>query len=93
MSVTEFTVNLQFDQYKLTDEEQVYSKLFTEIQLSGLKNLLIQVVNEKVNMGVPVSGDEIHAYVRRQEYLRGQIDIINYIIATAMTAIETAQQQ
>ena len=70
-----------FTTFLHTAEEVSQSVLFTQLQLEYLYNTRTAAATEKVNMA-PVPGEKVGVYQLRQEYLRGQIDILSYLIDT-----------
>lgn len=59
-----------------SEQEQIESVRLTEVQQSHITNLLRDCIMEKVNISAEVDG-----YLLKQEYMRGQIEILMYILA------------
>lgn len=83
-----------FTTFLHTAEEVQQSVLFTQLQIEYLYNTRTAAATEKVNMA-PVPGEEVGIYQLRQEYLRGQMDILSYLIDThehALAELKTRNQ-
>lgn len=69
-----------FKVHAFTDEELAVAATFTTEQLKYLETLLGTTANEKINISY-APGMESIAFVLMHEYLRGQLDILNHILA------------
>ena len=68
---------MKFELHKfLTAEEEKLSVTLTTLQMHGIHNLIVDCVNEKISMSAEVEG-----YLMKQEYLRGQMSALQYMLA------------
>ncbi len=77
--MTPLEYKLTFVPHVLNMAEQTAGEQFSSLQVKCLENEIVKVVNEKVSMAaLNMPADE---YVRAQEYLRGQLEILQYLLA------------
>ena len=69
-----------------TQGEELASRTFSDIQVSAIRNTMLQVIEEKLNM--PSSEPD---FFMRQEFLRGQISILQYITEVSTSASSAFQ--
>jgi len=61
------------------NEKEEPALIFTDIQIMYLHTELAKIAQEKLEAAVD-PGKPIEEYLRAQEYMRGQIEILKYII-------------
>ncbi len=90
VSMKDRTISFQF--YKFTNEvEETRAQLFTTAQEMYLHNLLLSAMQEKMNK-IP-DPNNIQMYFHEQEYLRGQIDMLNHLLGVSEAAKEALVEQ
>lgn len=75
---------LVFLHQKMNRDEEAVCNLLSPVQRKMVENLIITCVNEKVVAVATLS--EAADYVCKMEYARGQIDILQYLLALDETA-------
>jgi len=66
----------------MSDQEQLQGMVFTDLQERYLTNELILATEERAREPVPQTGDtELEQYARSQEYTRGKIEMIMFLLA------------
>lgn len=73
-------INWEKAVYESFEEEQS-SQILTMSQEKRLKNLLLDSLQEKLTMSI-----EVENYLTKQEYLRGQVDILLHVLAISQEA-------
>jgi hypothetical protein len=73
--VKDININFHKREFSSTRDEHL-SKVLSPLQRFGLENLLVELVEEKLGVAV---GTENYLYT--QEYLRGQIELVKYLLA------------
>lgn len=77
-----------FNKYLLTDEETRSGHILTESNKAIVQNLIADAAQSKLNLILdPLN---INAYVQQESYLKGQIDILNYLLDMHDTSLESA---
>jgi hypothetical protein len=70
-------ININFHKHEFSStRDEHLSRILSPIQRFGLENLLVELVEEKLGVAV---GTENYLYT--QEYLRGQIELVKYLLA------------
>lgn len=72
------SISLEYKEFE-TEQEREVSTYLLPAQKKFLHNLLVESALEKINM--PVDTANVASYAYRSEYLRGQIDILQHILA------------
>lgn len=62
-------------------QEERQSQLLDGIHRQALENMMIDIIMEKSNMSVETEG-----YLFKQEYLKGQLNIIQYLLSLDQNA-------
>jgi len=62
-----------------TEAEEILAYVFNGAQIKGIQNLLLDIVHEKLNL--PCTTEHQADFFLRQEYLRGQYDILRYLLS------------
>lgn len=87
MRLSENNLFARFDFDKEGDEAK--ASIFTIDQEAALANKLADAAEEKATMAVDLSTPEaMQAYIMKQEYLRGQIDALTYILECSRASRE-----
>lgn len=74
-----------FIEYSFTDEELINASVLTELQTQYFETRLSQAVVERANLAYePGSIDAKEVFIYQQEYLRGQIEILQWILNTSI---------
>ncbi len=68
-----------FNRYELSDEEQRAGQALTLSNSAVIQNLIAEKAEAKI--GLILDTKDIEAYMQNEAYLRGQIDILNYLLA------------
>ncbi len=67
-----------FTSYKLTADEAKRGAQLNTLNLAVIQNLLASITEEKLNL--PFTPNDIYTYTQQEAHLRGQIDILRYLI-------------
>lgn len=72
----------EFIEIPIPEDLSAASTVFPELQLAHLINLRAAVAKEKINLAYDPDGGNTAdlKFIREHEYLRGQLDILGYII-------------
>ena len=62
-------------------EDELSALILSPPQKQNVKNLIVKAVNEKVNMSAEEEG-----YLLKQEYGRGQLDILQFLLVSSEQA-------
>jgi len=76
----------EFSSYTLTDEEELQGSLLTVTQRQVMQNQLSAAVSEKITLEFDT--DKPDKFMQQEAYKRGQIDILNFILASSDAAEE-----
>ena len=68
-----------FNRYELTDEEQRAGQALTLSNTAVIQNLIAEKAEAKI--GLVLDTKDIDSYMQNEAYLRGQIDVLNYLLA------------
>ncbi len=68
-----------FNRITLTAPEQIEASKLSSLQRTNLNNLLCNIMEEKLNL--PFTPNNPLEYAQREAHLKGQMDILNYLIA------------
>jgi hypothetical protein len=68
-----------FTSYKLTEDEQRAGHLLNNLNVAVFQNLRSQLAEEKLNLAF--TPNDILSYTQQEAHLKGQLDILNYILA------------
>lgn len=68
-----------FNRYNLSDEEQRAGQALTLTNSAVIQNLIAEKAEAKI--GLVLDTKDINSYMQNEAYLRGQIDILNYLLA------------
>ena len=72
-----------FTAYEFTDDEFTAASVFPDLQLAYLRNLLCLTAETKMKLSVnPELPNSEKIFVLEQEYYRGQIELLQYILNT-----------
>jgi len=63
------------------EQEEQQSQLLDDIHKYSIQNLMTDIILEKANMDAEIDG-----YLLKQKYLKGQLDILQYLLALDQTA-------
>lgn len=75
---------------KFSESEERESKRLTDLQRAGIENIIIECMNEKLQLTVTnFSGTD--GFLLQHEYLRGQIGILQYLLALDETTKESRE--
>ena len=77
-----------FDAYEFEDKEEA-SLIFNDLQIMYLQTELSAIAMQKIDMAVPDDPNALDIYLRKQEYLRGQMDILKGILAANSSLIQS----
>lgn len=69
-----------FTTYTLTEKEQIAGTTLTSLNVAVLQNQRAQIAEEKLNL--PFTPNDIQTYLQQEAYLKGQLDLLNYILAS-----------
>lgn len=69
-----------FEAWDFADDESFRAFTFTDLQLQWIKTNLAMSMEEKANMSVEAATTP-EGYYRKQEYLRGQCEILKYLLS------------
>lgn len=75
-----------FAKFSLTDQEELQGSVFTITQLQYLQNQLSNVAEEKLALSYDVS--EPLKFAQEEAYKRGQVDMLQYLIANSEASAE-----
>lgn len=81
-----------FNKYLLTDEETKSGHILTESNKAVIQNLISDAAQSKINL--VLDPQKINEYVQQESFLKGQIEILNYLLdmhETLMQDIQTNQ--
>lgn len=79
-------INISLDKQKFgSEEEEVSSTVFSPAQITGIKNLMVEVATERANLAFTPAQPEL--FGQQTEYLRGQLQILAFLIATSEETI------
>lgn len=68
-----------FNRYELSVEEQRAGQALTLSNTAVIQNLVAEKSEAKI--GLVLDSKDIDSYMQNEAYLRGQIDILNYLLA------------
>lgn len=68
-----------FTSFSLTDDEQKAGSTLSSLNVAVLQNQLAQIAEEKINL--VFTPDSINTFLQQEAYLKGQLDLLNYILA------------
>jgi hypothetical protein len=68
-----------FNVTTLTTAEKVESSKLSTLQKINIKNLICNIMEEKLNL--PFTPNNPLEYAQREAYLKGEIEILNYLLA------------
>lgn len=74
--------------WEFSSEEAPHAQTFTDLQKKHIQTKLAEYVQEKTLMGV-AEFEDVQVYLRRQEYLRGAMEGLMYLLAYS-SAVEDA---
>lgn len=77
------TVNI-FDTYEHTEQEQIASSIFSQTNLEYLHNQRTAIAQQKLLLVYDTTNPS--AFVQEDAYLRGQLDILSYLIDSSEAA-------
>lgn len=78
-----------FEAWDFAEEETFRAMTFQDLQLQWIKTNLAKSMEEKASLSVDAGSSPEH-YYRMQEYLRGQCEILKYLLS--MHTIEMEKQ-
>lgn len=76
-----------FSSYKMTTEESKQGSILSSLNLVVLQNLRASIAEEKLNL--QFTPNDVLAFTQQEAYLKGQLDILAYLLANH----EEAQSQ
>jgi hypothetical protein len=72
--------------YEFTEDEEIVAPVFTDLQLARILTERANVASEKASL-VP-DPDNPQQFHMAHEYLRGQLEVYNYLVNTHTEAVE-----
>lgn len=69
-----------FTSYKLTEKEQRDGALLSSLNVAVLQNLRSSIAEEKLNL--VFTPNDVLSFTQQEAHLKGQLDILNYILAS-----------
>ena len=70
---------LKLSEFKFSSAQELdAARTFSPIQVRWIENVLVQSATEKINLAF--SPDNLQAGALASEYLRGQVDILRYLL-------------
>lgn len=84
----------EFTTYKFaTQEEELLSRVFTDIQLAGLRTQLATYARDRAQLTIAYEyPDAERAYMLAQQKLLGNIEAIQFLLALHDSALEALQE-
>lgn len=70
-----------FQTYLLTPDEQEVGSLLNAVQRAVLQNLRVDIIEQKLLLA-PTTSD-LNQFIQQEAYLRGQLQIIEYLLAAS----------
>ena len=83
-----------FNKYLLTEEETKSGHILTESNKAVIQNLISDAAQSKINL--VLDPQKINEYVQQESFLKGQIEILNYLLDmhdTLMLSIQNNPNQ
>lgn len=68
-----------FNRYELSNDEHRAGQALTLSNSAVIQNLIAEKAEAKI--GLVLDTKDINSYMQNEAYLRGQIDILNYLLA------------
>lgn len=81
-------VSNTFSSWQLSVEEEELGQILTHEQQAVLQNKLAEIARDKLNVTFNVTIPA--AFAQEEAYLRGQMDVINWLLDTS-TSVESAR--
>lgn len=78
-----------FNKYLLTDEETKSGHILTESNKAVIQNLISDAAQSKINL--VLDPQKINEYVQQESFLKGQIEILNYLLDMHETLMQDIQ--
>ena len=80
-----------FESFSLTEEESKSAMSLSHLQMQNMHNLRTTYMLQKV--GLSVDTKDMTSYLQQEAYLRGQIDILTYLIETSQVVQNPTEPQ
>lgn len=68
-----------FKTFDLTPTEQATAQQLSTLNVQFIQNLRAQVAEEKLNL--PFTPNDILSYTQKEAHLKGQLDVLSYLLA------------
>ena len=78
-----------FNKYLLTDEETRSGHILTESNKAVIQNLIADAAQGKINL--TLDPQNLNAYIQQESFLKGQIEILNYLLDMHDTLLQSIQ--
>lgn len=78
-----------FNKYLLTDEETKSGHILTESNKAVIQNLIADAAQSKINL--VLDPQKLNEYVQQESFLKGQIEILNYLLDMHQSLLENIQ--
>lgn len=80
-----------FTRVVLSAGEQKAGMQFNGLNLAVLQNLRADTAEEKLNL--EFTPNDVHSFTQSEAYLKGQLDMLNYLIETSATASQLTSEE
>lgn len=68
-----------FTSYELSEDEQRAAHTLSSLNISFIQNLRAAVAEEK--LALEFTPNDLNTFLQREAHLKGQLDVLNYILA------------
>ena len=81
------TPNSPYVSYDLTNDDLIQGSILSHLQRAVIQNLKMETVEQKLSLTPNgLTADQKESYWQQEAYLRGQLDILTYILETSDVA-------
>lgn len=72
--------------WNFDDNEEIIARIFPDLQYKHIQNELAIAVEQRARL--PVNPSNVNEYLMETEYLRGRVEILEYLLATHQDATD-----
>ena len=76
-----------FNRTKVSEAEVIAGMQLTSANVIHIRNQILDLVEEKLNL--PFTPNDVLSYTQKEAYLKGQIDILRYLLDASETQTQS----